>query len=51
MGKLLDWIMTGFDWEEMQRIAVYKALAKRLENGEELSISELAILNKNKKKQ
>jgi len=31
MGKLFDYCMTG-NWEETQRIALYKKFGKRLEN-------------------
>lgn len=40
--------MTGFNWESMQRISLYKALKKRLESGGQLSLAELEILNKGK---
>ncbi|MEN7981827.1 MAG: hypothetical protein ABFQ65_00060 [Nanoarchaeota archaeon] len=31
MGKLFDYCMTG-DWEETQRIALYKKLGKKLDD-------------------
>ena len=32
MGKIFDFVMTGGDWEEYQRIQLYKKLGKHLED-------------------
>lgn len=36
MGKIFDFIMTGGNWEETQRIALYKKLGKKVEEDEEI---------------
>jgi hypothetical protein len=45
MGKILDFIMTGGNWEEMQRIQLYKKLGKKVD---ELSAEEINNLLKKK---
>lgn len=40
MGKLFDFIMTG-NWEETQRIALYKKIGKKVENLDEEEVKKL----------
>jgi len=45
MGKLFDYLMTG-DWEETQRIALYKKLGKKLNGLSEEEVKKLIKENK-----
>jgi hypothetical protein len=40
MGKLFDYCMTG-DWEQTQRIALYKKLGKKLDEMTQEELKEL----------
>jgi hypothetical protein len=50
MGKILDYIMTGGNWEEMSRISLYKKLGKKLDNMSDEEIEEQIKLLKKLKK-
>jgi len=45
MGKLFDWLMVNGDYEAMQRIALYKAIQRKLDSGEPLTEQETNIYN------
>lgn len=42
MGKLFDYLMTG-DWEQTQRIALYKKLGEKLSQEEIKKLSDEII--------
>lgn len=51
MGKFIDWILTNGDWEETQRIQLYKKLGKKLDSMSNEEINEqIKLLEKMKKK-
>lgn len=41
MGKFWDWILTNGDWEQTQRIQLYKKLGKKLDEMSEADIKRL----------